>query len=210
MFDTGQLHSKTPADWDRRTFLKASGLTIGGLSLASLIAACSGAGGGGSGTGTLTLRCRSSPTCRCPTRTSCTRAKACRSWSPPTRGSCATNPVTPEFIPGLAKSWTISEDQLTYTFSLQPGVKFHDGTVADADAWIQELQAPRRHQPGAGLHGYGRGQDGGAEPDDVRRHAQFAQQRVHALHGVSVAAVRGEPDRGRQERRRTTTSRRSG
>ncbi|HZK54435.1 MAG TPA: ABC transporter substrate-binding protein [Desulfosporosinus sp.] len=36
--------------------------------------------------------------------------------------------------PSLAKSWDVSEDGLSYTFHLQEGVKFHDGTVFDADA----------------------------------------------------------------------------
>lgn len=36
--------------------------------------------------------------------------------------------------PSLAKSWDISPDGLTYTFHLQEGVKFHDGTDFDADA----------------------------------------------------------------------------
>ena len=36
-------------------------------------------------------------------------------------------------VPGLAKSWKISEDGLTYTFSLQEGVTFHDGTTMDAE-----------------------------------------------------------------------------
>ncbi|MEQ6249298.1 ABC transporter substrate-binding protein [Sulfitobacter sp. HNIBRBA3233] len=36
-------------------------------------------------------------------------------------------------VPGLAKSWEISEDGLTYTFTLQEGVTFHDGTTMDAD-----------------------------------------------------------------------------
>ncbi|WP_176250379.1 ABC transporter substrate-binding protein [Sulfitobacter sp. HGT1] len=36
-------------------------------------------------------------------------------------------------VPGLAKSWEISEDGLTYTFKLQEGVTFHDGTTMDAE-----------------------------------------------------------------------------
>ena len=28
---------------------------------------------------------------------------------------------------------------MTYTFTLQPDVKFHDGTVADAEAWAQSF-----------------------------------------------------------------------
>lgn len=35
--------------------------------------------------------------------------------------------------PALAKSWTISEDQLTYTFHLHEGVQFHDGTAFDSE-----------------------------------------------------------------------------
>ncbi|KEJ90833.1 ABC transporter substrate-binding protein [Sulfitobacter donghicola] len=36
-------------------------------------------------------------------------------------------------IPGLAKSWNISEDGLTYTFMLNEGVTFHDGSTMDAE-----------------------------------------------------------------------------
>ncbi|WP_341232866.1 ABC transporter substrate-binding protein [uncultured Sulfitobacter sp.] len=36
-------------------------------------------------------------------------------------------------VPGLAKSWEISEDGLTYTFRLQENVTFHDGTTMDAN-----------------------------------------------------------------------------
>ena len=42
--------------------------------------------------------------------------------------------VTPALVPGLAKSWTISDDGLVYTFSLREGVTFHDGTLFDAAA----------------------------------------------------------------------------
>ncbi|WP_354063705.1 ABC transporter substrate-binding protein [Devosia sp. 2618] len=38
-----------------------------------------------------------------------------------------------EVEPSLAKEWTISDDQLTYTFKLNEGVTFHDGTSFDAD-----------------------------------------------------------------------------
>ncbi|MEP1200247.1 ABC transporter substrate-binding protein [Tateyamaria sp.] len=36
-------------------------------------------------------------------------------------------------VPGLAESWEISDDGLTYTFSLREGVTFHDGTTMDAE-----------------------------------------------------------------------------
>jgi peptide/nickel transport system substrate-binding protein len=39
-----------------------------------------------------------------------------------------------EFVPGLAQSWEISDDGLTYTFHLRDDVVFHDGTPFDAQA----------------------------------------------------------------------------
>jgi peptide/nickel transport system substrate-binding protein len=36
-------------------------------------------------------------------------------------------------VPGLAQDWEISEDGTVYTFTLQDGVTFHDGTAMDAD-----------------------------------------------------------------------------
>ncbi len=39
-----------------------------------------------------------------------------------------------ELEPGLAHDWEVSDDGLTYTFYLEEGVKFHDGTDFDAEA----------------------------------------------------------------------------
>jgi len=39
-----------------------------------------------------------------------------------------------EFVPGLAKSWEVSDDGLTYTFHLRDDVVFHDGTPFNAQA----------------------------------------------------------------------------
>ena len=42
--------------------------------------------------------------------------------------------ATTEVKPGLAKEWKVSEDGLTWTFSLEEGHKFADGTEVTADA----------------------------------------------------------------------------
>jgi len=42
--------------------------------------------------------------------------------------------------PWLVKSWTVSEDGLTYTFELVPGVKFHNGDELTADDVVFSLE----------------------------------------------------------------------
>ena len=46
------------------------------------------------------------------------------------------------YHPGLATDWKISEDGLTYTFTLREGVTFHDGTPFNAEVLKQNLDRP--------------------------------------------------------------------
>jgi len=45
--------------------------------------------------------------------------------------------------PGLAESWTISADKLTWRFKLRPGARFHSGDRADAEAVVRSLDRLR-------------------------------------------------------------------
>ncbi len=58
-------------------------------------------------------------------------------------------------IPRLASSWTVSEDGLSYTFSLVEGVKFHDGSPLSAEdvVWtFDRLRDPELELPTANLY----------------------------------------------------------
>ena len=41
-----------------------------------------------------------------------------------------------EIVPNLAESFTVSDDNLVYTFTLKPGVRFSDGTYVTVDDWV--------------------------------------------------------------------------
>ena len=45
-----------------------------------------------------------------------------------------------DIVPGLAKSYEVSDDGLTYTLHLNEGVKFHDGTDFNADAVKKSIE----------------------------------------------------------------------
>ncbi|MCY4464554.1 MAG: ABC transporter substrate-binding protein [Chloroflexi bacterium] len=46
-----------------------------------------------------------------------------------------------DVIPGLAESWSASDDGLTWTFNLREGVLFHDGSSLDANDVVVSWQA---------------------------------------------------------------------
>jgi ABC-type transport system substrate-binding protein len=65
-------------------------------------------------------------------------------------------PGTTELRPGLAESYTISEDGMTFTFKLRPGVKFHNGremTAEDVKYSLDRVTNPATQSPGAGFFG---------------------------------------------------------
>jgi peptide/nickel transport system substrate-binding protein len=130
--------TRAPIVLDRRTFLRASGLTVGGLALANFIAACGGTASE-DGKGNLTLRMPFLQDMQVPDPDIMYEGEGVQVMESCYEGLVDYKPGTSEIVPGLAQSWTVSDDQLTYTFKLVPGVTFHDGTPADAAAWIKSF-----------------------------------------------------------------------
>src|SRR5215510_696793 len=48
-----------------------------------------------------------------------------------------------KIVPMLATQWKVSDDGLTYTFTLREGIKFHDGTDFNAEAVKTNLERYR-------------------------------------------------------------------
>lgn len=53
------------------------------------------------------------------------------------------DPETGEIVPGLAESWTVSDDGLTYVFTLREGATFSDGTPVTADDVVFSIDMMR-------------------------------------------------------------------
>ena len=53
-----------------------------------------------------------------------------------------------EIVPQLATSWEVSDDGLVWTFYLREGVKFHDGTLFNAEATKFSLEMHNKRRPG--------------------------------------------------------------
>jgi peptide/nickel transport system substrate-binding protein/oligopeptide transport system substrate-binding protein len=65
-------------------------------------------------------------------------------------------PGTPNLVPSLAESFTVSPDGTTYTFKLRKGVKFSNGrevVASDVKYSIERAVDPKTQGPGAGFFG---------------------------------------------------------
>lgn len=65
--------------------------------------------------------------------------------------------ITPsgEIVPSLAERWDVSDDGLTYTFHIRPGVKFHNGdplTAEDVKFTIDRIRDPETQSPRIGIY----------------------------------------------------------
>lgn len=71
-------------------------------------------------------------------------------------------PGTTTLRPGLAESYEISDDGMTFTFHLRPGVKFHNGremVAEDVKYSLDRVTNPATQSPGAGFFGAIKGYD---------------------------------------------------
>ena len=72
------------------------------------------------------------------------------------------DPGTTDLRPGLAESYTVSDDGMTFTFKLRAGVKFHNGremTADDVKYSLDRVTNPATQSPGAGFFGSIKGYD---------------------------------------------------
>ncbi len=86
-------------------------------------------------------------------------------------------PGTTELRPGLAESYDISPDGMSFTFHLRAGVKFHNGremTADDVKYSLDRVTNPATKSPGAGFFGSIKGYD------------KMADGSATALEGVTV------------------------
>lgn len=72
---------------------------------------------------------------------------------------------TTAVVPNLAKDWEISDDGLTYTFILEEGIQFTDGTDFNADAVVENIMRWHKSKDEANF-AYYKSQFGGFEGEE--------------------------------------------
>lgn len=75
------------------------------------------------------------------------------------------DPVTLKLVPGLAESWSVSDDGMTFTFKMRPGVTFSSGNpvTAKAAAWSFQRAIKMNGSPSFILSQFG------WKPDNVEK-----------------------------------------
>ncbi|MCW2620929.1 MAG: extracellular solute-binding protein family 5 [Frankiales bacterium] len=111
---------------------------LGGIAVAAALAlsACGGGGGGGSAGGgsSDTLRLAFGADMQVPDPDIFYEIEGNALTTSVYEGLVRYTPDSPKIEPALASAYTVSPDGLTYTFTIRPGVTFHDGTPLDAAA----------------------------------------------------------------------------
>ncbi|MVO17966.1 ABC transporter substrate-binding protein [Parasedimentitalea huanghaiensis] len=100
-------------------------------------------------------------------------------------------PGTTDLVPGLAESYTISDDGQVFTFTLRPGVKFHNGremTAEDVVYSLNRVTNPATQSPGAGFFGSIKGYDAVADG------SASSLEGVHSDGPLSVTIELSRPD----------------
>ena len=125
---------------DRRTFLKRGGALAGGFAVlgqSGILAACGSSGSSASAkTPSDTLRFAFLADMQVPDPDIFYEGEGLGVTLSVYDGLLSYKPDSSDFAPGLAESWEVSADGLTYTFHLRSGVKYHDGTVMQASDFI--------------------------------------------------------------------------
>ncbi|MFC9967433.1 ABC transporter substrate-binding protein [Nocardia ignorata] len=126
---------------DRRTFLKATALVAVGeaLGVSALLSACSG-GSRGAVTFGDTIRFGFLADMQVPDPDIFYEGEGLQVTLNVYEGLVAYAPDSSEIVPGLAESWTVTDDGLTYMFKLRAGVTFHDGTPMTAATIITSYE----------------------------------------------------------------------
>lgn len=100
------------------------------------------------------------------------------------------DPQSGELRPWLATSWTTSPDAKSYTFTLEPGVTFSDGTPLDAAAVKANFDRVPALGPRATLpKGYLAGYAGSTVEDPTRITVAFDRPNVQFLQGTSTHSL---------------------